>query len=59
MHKQIENSGPIMGLLSKPLSELPCVEVVEGVDEVVTSGILSYSYSINSSKSVFEMYSSV
>ena len=57
--QQIENSSPIRGLLSILLNKLPCVEVDEGIDEVVTSGILSYSYSINSSKSVFEMYSSV
>ena len=59
MRKQIENSSPITGLLSILLNKLPFVEVDEGIDEVVTSGILSYSYSINSSKSVFEMYSSV
>ena len=57
--KQIENSNPITGLLSLSLDKLPCVEVDEGIDEVVTSGILSYSYSINSSKSEFEMDSSV
>ena len=59
MCKQIENSNPITGLLSLSLNKLPCVEVDEGIDEVVTSGILSYSYSINSSKSEFEMDSSV
>ena len=46
-------------MLSLSLDKLPCVEVDEGIDEVVTSGILSYSYSINSSKSEFEMDSSV